>query len=124
MNYRVVRTLAVALLLIAAIAAVASYTYHLGVAQGIVESGRLVGPNGAPVVAFWPRPWGFGFGFIPFFPLLFLLFWIFAARALFWRARWHRGYGSGWGSRGVPPMFEEWHRRLHEQQPPPTSTKQ
>ena len=120
MNYRVVRTLVVALLLIAAVTAVASYTYHLGLAQGIVESGRLVGSNGAPVVAFWPRPWGFGFGFFPFFPLLFLLFWIFAARALFWRGRWHR-YGDGWGSRGVPPMLEEWHRRMHEQQPPSTT---
>ena len=120
MNYRVVRTLVAALLLIVAVAAVASYTYHLGVAQGIVESGRLVGPNGAPVVAFWPRPWGFGVGFFPLFPLFFLLFWIFAARALFWRGRWHR-YGDGWGSRGVPPMLEEWHRRMHEQQPPSTT---
>jgi hypothetical protein len=120
MNFRVVRAVVIVLLLIAAVAGFGSYMYHLGVAQGIVESGRLVGPNGAPVVAFWPRPWGLGF--FPFFPLLFILFWIFAARALFWGARWRRGYGGGWGSRGVPPMFEEWHRRLHEQQPP-TPTK-
>ena len=121
MNYRLVRTLVVATLLIGALAAVGSYTYQLGVAHGIAESGRLVAPNGAPVVVFGPRPWGFGFGFFPFFPLLFFaLLWIFAARALFWRGRWHR-YGGDWRSRGVPPMLEEWHRRMHEQQPPSTT---
>lgn len=124
MNYKFVRNLIVAVLLIAAIAAVGSYTYNLGVAHGVAESGRLLvqnGPNGTPVVAFWPRLWGFGFGFFPFFPLLFILFWIFVVRALFWRGHWHRGYGS-WGSRGVPPAFEEWHRRMHEQQQPPSTT--
>jgi len=119
MNYRLLRTLILALLLIASLAAVGSYTYNLGVAHGIAESGRFVGPNGAPIVAFWPRPWGFGFGFFPLFPLLFfILFWIFAARALFWRGRWHRGYSGRCASVGVPPAFEEWHRRLHERQPP------
>ena len=120
MNKRLITALVSLVLLLALAAGVGSYAYQLGVAQGIAESGRLVGPNGAPLVAFYPRPWGFGF--FPFFPVLFfVLFWIFAARALFWRGRWHRGAAGGCGSRGVPPMFEEWHRRLHEQQPPSTS---
>ena len=119
MNYRLLRTLILMLLLLASLAAFGSYTYHLGVAHGIAESGRLVGPNGAPIVAFWPRPWGFGFGFFPFFPFLFfILFWIFAARTLFWPGHWQRGYGGRCGSGGVPPAFEEWHRRLHERQTP------
>ena len=120
MNYRFVRALLVAVLLIAAIAAVGFYTYNLGVAHGVAETGRLVvpgGPNGMPIVAFWPRPWGYGF--FPFFPLLFILFWVFVLRALFWRGHWRRSYG-GWG--GVPPAFEEWHRRMHEQQQPPSPT--
>ena len=98
----------------------------VGVTYGIAESGRLAVPGGTPVVAFWPRPWGFGFGFFPIFPLLFFLFfWVFVARALFWRGRWHRGYGNRWETRGVPPMFEEWHRRMHEQQPqqPPPAAR-
>jgi hypothetical protein len=130
MNYRLIKTLVVAVLLIAAFGAVGTYTYNLGIARGIAESGQLAGTvtngaNGAPIVAFWPRPWGFGFGFFPFFPLLFILFWIFVARALFWRGHWHRGYGNWgpWGRSGVPPVFEEWHRRMHEQQPPASPTK-
>ena len=78
--------------LVAALAAVGVYTYGLGVAHGIAQSGQLVAApgSGAPVVI-WPRPWGFGFGFFPFFPLM-ILFWIFVARALFWRRAW-RGPG-------------------------------
>ena len=127
MNYRLIRALAVAILLFAVFGAVGSYYYHLGVTYGIAESGRLAVPNSTPVVAFWPRPWGFGFGFFPIFPLLFFLFfWVLVARALFWRGRWYRAYGGGCGARGVPPMFEEWHRRMHEQpqpQQPPTPTR-
>jgi len=120
MNYRLLRTLVLTLLLIASFAALGSYIYNLGIAHGIAASGRLAGPNGAPLVAVWPRPWGFGFGFFPFFPaVFFILFWIFAARTLFWRGHWRRSYG-GWG--GVPPAFEEWHRRMHEQQQPPSPT--
>ena len=44
--------------------------------------------GGVPVVI-WPRPWGFGFGFFPFFPLM-ILFWLFVLRGLFWRGAWHR----------------------------------
>ena len=110
-----------ALLTLALVAGVGAYTYNLGVARGIAEAGRVVSaPSGSvPVVAFWPRPWGFGFGFFPFFPLLFILFWFFVVRALFWRGPWGRG-GWGYGCRygGVPPAFDEWHRRAHAQEKP------
>ena len=117
------------LLTLALVVGVGAYTYNLGVARGIAEAGRAIaapGPGG-PVVAYWPRPWGFGFGFFPFFPLLFILFWFFVARALFWRGAWGRcgwgrggwGYGGGYG--GVPPAFDEWHRRAHAQPPSPTA---
>jgi len=107
---------------IAALAAVGFYGYNLGLAHGLAEGSRaVVVPGGAvPVVALWPRPWGFGFGF---FPLFFIVFWIFVLRALFWRGRWRgRTYGCG----GVPAAFDEWHRRAHAQQgqqgpPPPAS---
>jgi hypothetical protein len=84
--------LIVGIALVAALAAVGFYTYNLGLAHGVAHSGQLVAAPGttAPVVI-WPRPWGLGFGFFPFFPLM-ILFWIFVARALFWRGAW-RGRG-------------------------------
>jgi len=106
--------LAIGLVACAALAAVGFYGYNLGVAQGIAESGRAVAlPGGGVPVVVWPRPWGFGFGFFPFFPLLFVLFWVFVLRGLFWRRSWG-GRACGYG--GVPPAFDEWHRRAHADQ--------
>jgi hypothetical protein len=47
---------------IALLAAVAAYSYNVGVARGIAEGTRiLAAPAGAaPVAAVWPRPRGFG----------------------------------------------------------------
>lgn len=96
--------------LLSAIAAIVAYNigFSHGLAQQLVAQGGQV-----PAVLYpygWYRPWGFGFGF-PI--LLFILLWFVLARALFWRRRWHYGYGHpAW--RGVPPAFDEWHRRAHE----------
>ena len=72
--------------------------------------------------------WGGGFGFlqclIPLF-FLFLLFGLF--RLIFrpwgWGWGWHgrrwTGGPGGWDKEGVPPPFEEWHKRAHGQ---PTDT--
>jgi len=108
----------IGLFVIAMLAIVGVYAYNMGVAQGLAESGRLVGAPGAGVpVVLW-RPWGFGF--FPFFPLLFILFWFVALRGLFWRGA---GDGRACGYRGVPPAFDEWHRRAHAQQGPPAGTE-
>jgi len=106
------------------------YGYNIGVAHGIAQSAALAergaaAPGAAPIV-FYPRPWGFGFGFFPFAPLFFILFWVLIVRALFWRGpRWGRGYGYGYGygcaPGGVPPAFDEWHRRAHAQPAPEKS---
>ena len=97
--------------LVGAFAMVGVYTYNLGLAHGIAQGGQLAAApgSGAPVLI-WPRPWGFGFGFFPFFPLM-ILFWIFVARALFWRGAW-RGRGCRYdGPRdertAVPPRAAE-----------------
>jgi hypothetical protein len=113
---------AVVLVLVAAMAFLAVGTaYRAGVAQGLAESGKLAGPAGAavPYAYPYPPPFGFhpyGFGFGGFlFPLLFL-FLLFGA---FRRRRWAGGCGDGrdrWPG-GVPPHFEEWHRRAHEAAP-------
>jgi hypothetical protein len=81
------------LVVVAALAGVAFYSYNIGVAHGVSQSLRVVeapgGVAGATVpVVVYPRPWGFGFGFFPF---LFILFWFFVARALFWPGRYRCG---------------------------------
>jgi hypothetical protein len=102
MNNRMWFWVAVGVLALATLAGVSSYSYNLGLAQGLAENGRAIG-----VV---PRPWGLGFGFFPFFPFLFIFFWILVLRGLFWRGPW--GYRRRYHD-GVPPAFEEWHRRAH-----------
>ena len=99
------------ILVVAALFAAGFYCYNLGLSQGVAEAGRAVaGPSGgAPVFVMWPRPWGVGFGLFPFFPLLFILFWFFVARGLFWRGGW-RGRGCDYGS---TEALNEWHRRAH-----------
>jgi hypothetical protein len=117
MNNRYVwRALAIAVLIIAAGAAIGIGAYNAGVAQGIAESGRItaVPPAGTPAVYVWPRPWGFGF--FPVFPLFVLLFFFFVARGLFGRGPWRGGCGY-YRYDGVPPQFDEWHRRAHAERP-------
>ena len=118
-NRHVFRAVLIVVAIVGALTAAGFYGYNLGVARSIAESPAVAAPAaGAPIIVY-PRPWGVGFGFFPFFPLLFIFFWIFVARALFWRgARWGRGCGYGYYGGGVPPAFDEWHRRAHGQERP------
>lgn len=119
-----------AFVLVAAVAGIAFFAFQAGVAQGspiTIES-----PSGETVPAPYPyygygmpfhRPWGFGFGCLG--PLLAFFFFFVAFRFLFWGPRWgwHHGHGGhgpwrhGWREGGVPPMFDEWHKRAHGEQP-------
>ena len=114
------------LVLVLAIAGIAYFAYQAGIAQGspvVLEapSGEIA-PMPYPYYGWggpYHRPFGFGFGLLGF---LFFLFLFFAAlrafRFLFWAPRWgqHRGsWGRHWEN-GVPPMFEEWHKRAHGDQ--------
>ena len=122
-NRHVFRAVLLAVAIVGALTAAGFYGYNLGVARSIAESPAAVAAPaaGAPIVVY-TRPWGFGFGFFPFFPLLFIFFWVFVARALFWRGpRWGRGCGYGYYGGGVPPAFDEWHRRAHAQERPDAS---
>ena len=103
--------IAIAILALATVVAVSTYSYNLGLARGLADNGRTI--------TFAPGPWGFGFGFFPLFPFLFIFFWFwfFVLRALFWRGPWGR---PAWRYDGVPPAFDEWHRRAHARQDPPS----
>ena len=96
-------------LLAAVVAAAVGFSaYNAGVTRGLAESGRFPVAYAYPYPYMWHRPWGFGFGFFPFF---FVLLCFFLLRRAFWggpRWGWHH-YRDG-----VPPRFEEWHRRAHE----------
>ena len=124
MNGRIIVRVLLALILIAGLVGIGTYVYNAGVAQGLTASGKLTTPDGAavPYPYYGPflRPFGFGFGYLGLlFPLFFLFLFFGVLRAIFWRGRW----GGGWrGDREhwkdhVPPMAEEWHRRMHESQP-------
>jgi hypothetical protein len=85
--------------------------YNMGVSHGQAIASTAAGATPPSVQPYyWYRPWGFGFGFGP---VLFLLFWFFLFRIIFWggyrRYRW--SYPGSWNS---SPSFDEWHRRAHE----------
>jgi hypothetical protein len=88
------------------------------------------------------RTYGYGYGYYPmlghhfgFFPFgaicgsIFFLFLFFGImRMIFFRGMWHgswEGHKHGpWGrhwENGVPPMFEEWHKRAHGEAAPSDS---
>ena len=127
MNGNVGLRIVAALVLVAAIAGIAYFAFQAGVAQGSPIT--LEAPSGETAPMPYPyygwggpfhRPWGFGFGFFGFLLLLFLFFAALRAfRFLFWGPRWGWGHHYGpWGrswENGVPPMFEEWHKRAHGQ---------
>ena len=115
MNRTGYRVVIVLLLAAPAAAAVGVAAYNAGVAQGLAEASRAAGTANvpAPYIYAWPRPWGFGlFPFFPFFPFLFIFLWFVLLRGLWWRG----SRGWGWQDGGVPPRFEEWHRRAHERE--------
>ena len=102
---------AAAVLMVVLLSTVAAIVaYNLGFSHGLAQQLAAQGGQVPPYPYGWYRPWGFGLGF----PILFfILLWFVLARAFFWGRRWHYGYGHpAW--RGVPPMFDEWHRRAHE----------
>lgn len=129
MNDRVGLRIFSALVLVAAIAGIAFFAFRAGVAQGSpvtieAPSGQTV-PAPYPYYGYgmpFPHPFGFGFGFFGFLIVLFLFFAAMRAfRFMLWGSRWgwghHGPWRQGWGERGVPPMFEEWHKRMHGEQP-------
>lgn len=117
-----------ALVLVAAIAGIAFFAFQAGVAQGSPVTIEAAEGQTAPMPypyygwgGHFHHPFGFGFGFFGFLILLFLFFAALRAfRFLFWGPRWgwgphrHGPRGRGWEN-GVPPMFEEWHKRAHSE---------
>lgn len=113
------------LVLLAVIAAIGFFAFQAGVARGSPVT--IEAPSGETAPA--PMPyygyrygWGFhhpfGFGFGCFGPLLALFLLVLALksfRVMMWGPRWGWAHRHGhWSGRGVPSMFEEWHKKAHE----------
>ena len=118
------RVIVVLLLVLAGAAAVGILSYNAGVQHGFVEASRTAAlpPEGTPHVYVWAGP-----GYFPVFPLFFgFVVVVFVLRGLLWRGSWRgRSRGCGPGHDGVPPAFDEWHRRAHDRMagpPPPERT--
>jgi len=90
--------------------------YNYGFSQGVANSSQVAAAIRDGGAAAYPYPWHqgpFGFGFFPFFPFFAILFWFLIAKMIFWGRPWrHRGW---YGPDHVPPMFDEWHRRAHQE---------
>ncbi len=128
MNGRIVARIVLAIVLLLAVAGIAYYAYNVGLAQGALATdrggavapgtqapGTLPSPYGRG--PFFYRPFGFGFGFLGcLFPLLFFALFLLIVRGLFWGGRRYWGGHGSWDN-GVPPRFEEWHRKAHEPKP-------
>jgi hypothetical protein len=129
MNGKVGLRILSALVLVAAIAGIAFFAFQAGVAKGSPVTIEAPAGQTAPVA---PYPYGYGYGmrfYHPFgfgfgcFGILIPLFLFFLAakafRMLFWGSRWgymgphHGPWRRDWGERGVPPMFDEWHKKAH-----------
>jgi hypothetical protein len=122
MNGRIFVRIVLTLVVIAALVGLGVYVYNIGVAQGLAASGKLVAPEsgvapypyyGGP---FFFRPFGFGLAGC-LLPLLFIFLVVVMLRGIFWHGPRAWGGHHGHWERGVPPMFEEWHRKAHEPQP-------
>ncbi len=89
--------------------------YNYGFSQGVANSPQVAAAirDGGHAYGY-PYPWHHGFGFFPFFPFVAIFFWILIAKLFFWGGRPWR-YRGWYGPGDVPPMFDEWHRRAHEQ---------
>ena len=126
MNGKIGLRIVSALVLIAAIAGIGFFAYQAGFAHGSPVT--IQAPSGESLPApYYGYGYGmpfhrshFGFGFGCFGPLLAFFLVVLALksfRMLFWGPRWGWGHHRGhWGRRwegGVPPMFDEWHKRSH-----------
>ncbi len=135
----IVFRLVAGLVLLAAITGIAFFAYQAGVTHGaLIPVQAPAVTNGMPYYTFFWHPF-FGLGIFGLFFGFFLLCLAFGAmRMMIFGPRWgwrhmhrsengemtgHGPMGRGpWGE-GVPPMFREWHQRMHDNPEEPSDKK-
>lgn len=127
MNGKIAFRISAALVLIAAIAGIAYFAFNAGIAQGSPVTNNA--PEGQPLPAPYyygygmpfHHPFGMGFGCFGILITLFLFGLAMKAfRMMMWGPRFghmHGPWRRDWGEHNVPPMFEEWHKRMHGEVP-------
>ena len=135
MNKSIIFRAIAVIVLVSAIIGLGAFAYNAGLTQGFTMNAQApAGEAIQPPPAYYPMPYlhpfyGFGgFGLLGCLAPLFLLCIICGAlRFLFGHGprgwgRMHHGHwgmppmaGEGDPSKFVPPPFEQWHRRAHEQ---------
>lgn len=120
-----------ALLLIGLLAAGGYTAYRAGVMQGIAQAPEVaeaIQQQGVPVTPMvgYGYPYGLRYNhFNPFGAIclsIFFLFLFFGLMKMIFFRRIHHGWGhhghwtKDWGG-GIPPMFDEWHKRAHGEKP-------
>lgn len=136
----IARTIGV-IILLSLIGGAGFMAYKAGVAQGITQALEVAvaiekaAENGqvAPAIPIYgygyPHPYGFGrpHFFNPFgavcLSIFFLILFLGFMKMMFFRRMAHHGWGhhhgpwgKGWEG-GVPPIFDEWHKRTHGEKP-------
>jgi hypothetical protein len=132
-----------ALLVLGLIAGAGAFGYKAGMAQGISQAPAVAkaiekaAENGQPAPIpqmMYQRGFGYGYSPMPFHhggffnPIgaicgsIFFLFLFFGAMKMlfFRRMAWHGHMHGPWGwhgEGGFPPVFNEWHKRAHGEQP-------
>ena len=116
MNRRIAMVVALVFVAVALVGVIGTTAYRAGVARGLADAGNVPGPW-IYYSPFWhPGPFAVLFPFLGLFLILVLV------RGLFGRG-WCAGGQGSWKS-GVPPAFEEWHRRAHQSEAPGDSSGQ
>ena len=111
-------TAAILVLVLGGVIAAGAYEAGLQNALQVVVPAAAAAPAvGAPVVAYYGHPYGWGYGFNPFgflFPIFGLFLFFALMRALVGGGHGHSRY-RGWSNddQGVPGRFEDWHKRAH-----------
>ena len=134
------------LLVLGLIVGAAAFSFKAGEARGVMQAPAVAtaiekaaedGQAVPPMMYGYGHPYGYGygmrgyghhFGFFPFVAIcgsiIFLFFFFGFMKMLFFRGMrrgWgHHGHHGPWGKDwegNVPPMFNEWHKRAHGEQP-------
>ena len=125
---KIVSSIVAVLLVVALVVGIGAFAYQAGVQQGAALVAKA--GDGATVAPIVPYPYyGYGrfhaplgfmfaplgcliplFGFFLFFGLMRFIF-----RPWGWEH--HHGWRGHWMKEGVPPMFEEWHKKMHGEKP-------